>query len=348
MPADSRSCRGCLAPLVKLCNRLLIDSGCSVVGFHLLIRLPDLPLGNTIRLCLTHRLLPLLVGSLNQAPQHHPFAPSLSGTSSLLRVVPPWAPLPYSRPHGASTWASPFASVLQVPTFRTTASDRLRPPSCRMPLRPSAGSAGADPAVTTPRGFDIVPTLSTRHQWFPCGPLPVGHLTWFSPGLFLLRSPPWLLTTAAGGGLEPAPASRFRGASPHRLHSYALRRPLFGPSSCSWRTVIGVSDVSQPSISRVIGVAVGILLHLPASLDGLRHLVSMASSDQPLVVSSVLPTSSSLLASCVFWNERIRDISVQLVEVDIGQDWAHHSTLWCSTQGGVILPIFTNTVDSFD
>src|SRR6267143_6783036 len=80
----------------------------------------------------------------------------------------------------------------------------------------------ARPAVTTPRGFDIVPTLSTRHQWFPCGPLLASHLTWFFPGLFLLCSRPWLLTTAAEGGLKPAPASRFRGAVPHRLSSCAL------------------------------------------------------------------------------------------------------------------------------
>src|SRR5205823_11968497 len=106
-----------------------------------------------------------------------------------------------------------------------------------MSPRPSAGPAGADPAVTTPRGFDIVPTLSTRPQWFPCGPLPVRHLTWFFPGLFLLCSRPWLLTTAAGGGLEPAPASRFRGAVPHRLDSYALRRSFRSPSR-SWRTAV--------------------------------------------------------------------------------------------------------------
>src|SRR5207248_5816927 len=108
-----------------------------------------------------------------------------------------------------------------------------------MSPRPSAGPAGADPAVTTPRGFDIVPTLSTRPQWFPCGPLPVRHLTWFFPGLFLLCSRPWLLTTAAGGGLKPAPASRFRGAVPHRLDSYALRRSFRSPSR-SWRTVVRV------------------------------------------------------------------------------------------------------------
>src|ERR1043165_8083827 len=54
-------------------------------------------------------------------------------------------------------------------------------------------------------------------------------------GLFLPCSLPQLLTAAAGGGLEPSPARRFRGASPHRLFSYAktvVCRRLF----CSWHT----------------------------------------------------------------------------------------------------------------
>src|SRR5258708_3379789 len=81
------------------------------------IRLPNLPLGNTERLCFTHRLLPLLVGSLNLAPQHNPFAPSrfrdfiaTTGRSApglrirtLALVVLPLE-------------ASPFASEIQVPT----------------------------------------------------------------------------------------------------------------------------------------------------------------------------------------------------------------------------------------
>src|ERR1017187_2314880 len=82
--------------------------------------------------------------------------------------------------------------------------------------------------------------LSTCHQWFPCGSLSVSHLIWFFPDLFLPRSRPWLLTTAAGGGLEPAPVSRFRGASPHRSSSYT-HRALLGPLR-SWRTIIGVAD----------------------------------------------------------------------------------------------------------
>jgi hypothetical protein len=49
-------------------NRLLVDPCRSLVRFYSFVRFPDLPLGNTERLCLTHRLLPSLVGSLNLAP----------------------------------------------------------------------------------------------------------------------------------------------------------------------------------------------------------------------------------------------------------------------------------------
>ncbi len=165
-------------------------------------------MNSTARLCLTHRLRPLLVGSLHSAPQHHPFAPSLCrGLPRSYEWFRPWAPLPSSRPPGSSPCAAPFASVLQVPTCRPTASDRLRPPSCRVPLRPYTGAAGADPTGTTPRGFDPVPPLSTRPPWFPCGPLPVRHLPWFFPGLCLLCSLPWRVSTAAGGGLKSAPGS---------------------------------------------------------------------------------------------------------------------------------------------
>jgi putative ABC transport system permease protein len=59
------------------------------------------------------------------------------------------------------------------------------------------------------------------------------------------------LTTAAEGGLEPAPVSRLRGASPHRSSSYthwALLSPLR-----SWRTVIGVTDRTG-AVKKMIGV----------------------------------------------------------------------------------------------
>src|ERR1019366_6974661 len=84
-------------------------------------------------------------------------------------------------------------------------------------------------------GFDtsIVVSLQSSSCLTP-GPV--------SPGLFLPRSRPWLLSTAAEGGLEPAPVSRFRGARPHRSNSYAL----LGLSAfrthgtqCSWRVDLG-------------------------------------------------------------------------------------------------------------
>jgi hypothetical protein len=49
------------------------------------------------------------------------------------------------------------------------------------------------------------------------------------PGLFLPCSLPQLLPAAAGGGLEPSPVRRFRGAHPHRLLSYANKRRLSPP-----------------------------------------------------------------------------------------------------------------------
>ena len=122
---------------------------------------------------------------------------------------------------GGPRSAQPPLGKLMVHVLEAERNARLREPI-------EAGPAATRPAVTTPCGFDIIPTLSTRPQWFPCGPLLASHLTWFFPGLFLLCSRPWLLTTAAEGGLEPAPASRFRGAYPHRSSSYTLRGPC-GP-----------------------------------------------------------------------------------------------------------------------
>ena len=200
-----------------------------------------LPLGNTERLCLTHRLLPF-AGCLIEFRLHNttPWLHPVSGTSALLRVVPPL---------GSASLRSPswffhlwLLRLHRSPRFPRSAQSPLASSGhlnagCR-PVRKQA-FAGAGPAITTPCGFDTVPTLSTRHQWFPCGPLLASHLTWFFPGLFLLCSRPWLLTTAAEGGLEPAPASRFRGASPHRSSSYT-HWALLGPLR-SWRTVVGVT-----------------------------------------------------------------------------------------------------------
>jgi hypothetical protein len=65
------------------------------------------------------------------------------------------------------------------------------------------------------------------------------HLIGSFPDLLLPCSRPCLLSTAAEGSLEPAPASRFRGVFPHRSSSYTYWA-LLGPF-LSWRTIIGVA-----------------------------------------------------------------------------------------------------------
>src|SRR5262249_11932206 len=102
------------------------------------------------------------------------------------------------------------------------------------------GIVGVDPVVTTSYGFghrlitfdtsSVVPLQSSSCR----SPDPV------NPSLFLPRSRPWLLAKAAEGGLEPAPASRLRGASPHQSNSCAPPQP-FGCLLCSWHTVVGYS-----------------------------------------------------------------------------------------------------------
>src|SRR5512135_3430514 len=78
-------------------------------------------------------------------------------------------------------------------------------------------------------GLDVVPTLSTRHQWFPCGRLSDSHLT---------RSRRAFSLTLTTGALDPS-RSRWFGA--------CLRRPAPRglPSSrthIAWRTVAGITD----------------------------------------------------------------------------------------------------------
>src|ERR1039458_8422272 len=98
----------------------------------------------------------------------------------------------------------------------------------------------------TPCGFDIVPTLSTRHQWFPCGPLLATHLTWFFPGLFLLCSRPWLLTTATEGGLEQA-STLDHFLQPFRRPSVHVR-PGLGGAQSDLAVLIQAVDVERSDV----------------------------------------------------------------------------------------------------
>src|ERR1019366_8231018 len=240
--SDSRSCTGSLSgpfrnPQSTAHRPLpLLDS------LSLAYTLPRPPAWK-YSTALPHSSAPPIAGWLiefrlhNTTPSLHP----VSGTSPLLRVVPPLVSASVLSP----SWFFHLRLLRSHRSPRFPRSAQSPPTSsghlnagCR--FGPKTGAAKACPAVTTPCGFDIVPTLSTRHQWFPCGPLLASHLTWFFPGLFLPCSRPGLLTTAAEGGLEPAPASRFRGANPHRSNSYT-HGPLLGLLR-SWRTIVRVAN----------------------------------------------------------------------------------------------------------
>jgi hypothetical protein len=58
-------------------------------------------------------------------------------------------------------------------------------------------------------------------EWFACARLSESYLPRSLAVTFPKRSLPWLFTSAALGGLKPAPASRLRGARPHLLRSCA-------------------------------------------------------------------------------------------------------------------------------
>jgi hypothetical protein len=134
--------------------------------------------GNTERLGLTHRFLPL--ARLTGAPiqMTRPLRSlGLFPSSSLLRVAPSLCPALIRWPSGFLPWTSLFSSRRQVPTFHTKAWFRVTPPLRRMSSKQAADSPWTGPGSTTRPGFDIVPTLSTCLRWFTVVRLSDPYLT---------------------------------------------------------------------------------------------------------------------------------------------------------------------------
>src|SRR5215831_6120629 len=104
---------------------------------------------------------------------------------------------------------------------------------------PVSGIVGVDPVVTTSYGFGHRLITFDTSSVVPLQSSSCLSPDLVFPGLFLPRSRPWLLAKAAEGGLEPAPASRFRGADPHQLNSCAPPQP-FGRLLCSWHTITAI------------------------------------------------------------------------------------------------------------
>src|SRR4051812_27430801 len=165
----------------------------------------------------SHRWLAGLLGrSVGSLPS--------AGVTRLRRYYEPVRPCAshrYSAPQGSAPWRSPLASRRQVPTFRTRASRWSH--AVFMPV--AARPVGRLPPSFVPGqqlepGFGDVPTLSTRHQRFTRVRLTSAYLT-SSPRLFRNAHYPSHCASAACGGLDPDPAIRVRGASPHLLCSMA-------------------------------------------------------------------------------------------------------------------------------
>jgi hypothetical protein len=113
----------------------------------------------------------------------------------------------------------------QVLTFRTRAWLSFAPSTCRMPLGQASGFSRADP------GGRVTPRF--RHRLIRFRHFIDGSLALASLNLacrdrvptFPQRSPPSLLTTAARGGLRPAPDCRPRRALLHLSYSSAPSYP---------------------------------------------------------------------------------------------------------------------------
>src|SRR6516164_1136873 len=205
---------------LELCNRLCVYPSRSLVGPHMFEGSPEFPLGDVERLCLAPGLLPSPVGPWpwlnNAAPlvqlHYRAFIPTTSCSAPVLRFGTLVLAV-------CAAWTSPLASERQVLTFRTRAWLSFAPPTCRMPLGQASGFSRADPGGRgTPR---------FRHRLIRFRHIIGGSLALASLNLacrdpvptFPQRSPPSLLTTAACGGLRPAPDCRPRRALLHLSYS---------------------------------------------------------------------------------------------------------------------------------
>src|SRR5271167_3755788 len=141
----------------------------------------------------------------------------------------------------------------QVLTFRTRARLSFAPPTCRMPLGQSQCIPQACPGRwVNPRFWHRL----IRFRHFCSGSLALASLNRTCRNLvptFPQRSPPWLLTTAACGGLRSTPDCRPRRTYLHLSYSYA--------SPCGPALLV-TQDPLRPSAVQLCCAAKSLLDHL--------------------------------------------------------------------------------------
>ena len=141
---------------------LAIHARSTSVRLHPLVGFPNELLRNVVRLCLRHRLLPLLVDQRPRLESRVPLLRPHYQASSLLRARPS---LRLASVLGSS-WVHHLEVSLgieaQVPTFRTRACAGLTPSSCRSPLGQSAGILRASSQANN-RSLVSMTSLRFRH-----------------------------------------------------------------------------------------------------------------------------------------------------------------------------------------
>ena len=150
-----------LQVLLERRQRHAIHARSTAVRLHPLVGFPDELLWNVVRLCLRHRLLPLLVGQHPRLESRVPLLHPHYQASSLLLTRPS---LRLASVLGSS-WVHHLEVSLgikaQVPTFRTRACTGLTPPSCRSPLGQSTGILRASSQANN---WSLVSTTSLRFR----------------------------------------------------------------------------------------------------------------------------------------------------------------------------------------
>lgn len=86
------------------------------------------------------------------------------------------------------------------------------------------------------------------------------------------------------------------------------------------QVVVGVADISQPPIARIVLILAGQALHLLAEPGGLDTVAAPASARERVRNLQVGRVAGPARASGVFRNQNRLDELVQLVQLDRGQD----------------------------
>ena len=147
---------------------------------------------------------------------------SITEASSLIRVAPPLcfaSVLSFSWDLHLNFSLSIKATGSHVPRKSLTQSHAIFTPEAAWAVNRSPPNL----SWTQYRSPVLTSSLLFRRliEWFACARLSESHLPRSYAVTFPKRSLPWLFTSAALGGLKPAPVSRLRGAYPHLLRSYA-------------------------------------------------------------------------------------------------------------------------------